>query len=185
MRPQGIKRFAGMYRGTFRRGKAPCQRLKCAGTMAGSCLRHCRRQLPFRTPLGRKTEAAPEGLLRSYPSLRERDFSSRTRRDEKMKNDLAGFRRRRRRKEGRGFGPFLALARDGGTGDEGPRSAACFYWKCLLSAWPRSGFGGGGAAAAAGRGKAGSWGSARKKTGILRSLKPCPIDEIVGAWYAI
>ena len=35
--------------------------------------------------------------------------------------------------------------------DGGPRSAACFYWKCLLSAWPRSGFGGGGAAAAAGR----------------------------------
>ena len=26
--------------------------------------------------------------------------------------------------------------------DEGPRSAACFYWKHLLSAWPRSGFGG-------------------------------------------
>ena len=174
-----------MYRGTFRRGKAPCQRLKCSGTMAGSCLRHCRRQLPFRTPLGRKTEAAPEGLLRSYTSLRERDFSSRTRCDEKMKNDLAGFRRRRRRKEGRGFGPFLALARDGGTGDEGPRSAACFYWKCLLSAWPRRGFGGGGAAAAAGRGKVGLRRSARKKTGILRSLKPCPIDEIVGAWYAI
>lgn len=88
------------------------------------------------------------------------------------------------KKEG-GFGPFLALARDGGTGDEGPRSAACFYWKCLLSAWPRSGFGGGGAAAAAGRGKVGLRRSARKKTGILRSLKPCPIDEIVGAWYAI
>ena len=29
-----------------------------------------------------------------------------------------------------------------GTEDEGPRSAACFYWKHLLSAWPRSGFGG-------------------------------------------
>ena len=39
-----------------------------------------------------------------------------------------------------------------GGGTEVPRSAACFYWKCLLSAWPRSGFGGGGAAAAAGRG---------------------------------
>ena len=24
-----------------------------------------------------------------------------------------------------------------------------------------------------------------KKTGILPSLMPCPIDEIVGAWYAI
>ena len=35
--------------------------------------------------------------------------------------------------------------------DGGPRSAACFYRKCLLSAWPRSGFGDGGAAAAAGR----------------------------------
>ena len=37
-----------------------------------------------------------------------------------------------------------------GTGDGSPPSAACFYWKCLLSAWPRSGSGGGGAAAAAG-----------------------------------
>ena len=36
--------------------------------------------------------------------------------------------------------------------DGGPRSAACFYRKCLLSAWPLSGFGGGGAAAAEGRG---------------------------------
>ena len=36
--------------------------------------------------------------------------------------------------------------------DGGPRSAACFCWKYLLSAWPRSGFGGGRAAAAAGRG---------------------------------
>ena len=56
-----------------------------------------------------------------------------------------------------------------GRGDEGPRSAACFYWECLLSAWPRSGFGGGGAAAAAGQGRGGSQRSARKKTGILRS----------------
>ena len=55
---------------------------------------------------------------------------------------MASFRRRRRRKPGKGFGPFLDLARDGGTGDEGPRSAACFYWECLLSAWPLSGFGG-------------------------------------------
>ena len=35
--------------------------------------------------------------------------------------------------------------------DEGPRSSAYFCWKCLLSAWPRSGFGGKRAAAAAGR----------------------------------
>ena len=35
--------------------------------------------------------------------------------------------------------------------DGGPRSSACFYRKCLLSAWPRSGFGGKRAAAAAGR----------------------------------
>ena len=35
--------------------------------------------------------------------------------------------------------------------DEGPRSTACFYRKCPLFAWPRSGFGGGRAAAAAGR----------------------------------
>ena len=35
--------------------------------------------------------------------------------------------------------------------DGGPRSAACFYRKCLLPAWPRSGFGGKRAAAAAGR----------------------------------
>ena len=27
--------------------------------------------------------------------------------------------------------------------DGGPRSAACFYWKYLLPAWPLSGFGGG------------------------------------------
>ena len=30
-----------------------------------------------------------------------------------------------------------------GTGDEGPRSAACFYWRCLLSGSPLSGFAGG------------------------------------------
>ena len=36
--------------------------------------------------------------------------------------------------------------------DGSPRSAACFYRKCLLSAWPRSDFGGEGAASAAGRG---------------------------------
>ena len=35
--------------------------------------------------------------------------------------------------------------------DEGPQSSAYFCWKCLLSAWPRSGFGGKRAAAAAGR----------------------------------
>ena len=35
--------------------------------------------------------------------------------------------------------------------DEGPRSSAYFCWKCLLSAWPLSGFGGKRAAAAAGR----------------------------------
>ena len=73
-----------MYRGTFRRGKAPCQRLKGAGTMAGSCLRHCRRQLPFALRLGAKPRQPPRGLPRFYTSLRERDFSSRTRRDEKM-----------------------------------------------------------------------------------------------------
>ena len=31
-----------------------------------------------------------------------------------------------------------------GTGDEGPRSAACFYWKCLLSGSPLGGFASGG-----------------------------------------
>ena len=62
----------------------------------------------------------------------------------KMIRILSGL----RRKPGRGY-PFLDLSR--GTGDGSPRSAACFYRKCLLSAWPRSGFGGGGAAAAAGR----------------------------------
>ena len=35
--------------------------------------------------------------------------------------------------------------------DEGPQSSAYFCWKCLLSAWPRSSFGGKRAAAAAGR----------------------------------
>ena len=35
--------------------------------------------------------------------------------------------------------------------DEGPQSSAYLWWNCLLSAWPRSGFGGKRAAAAAGR----------------------------------
>ena len=56
------------------------------------------------------------------------------------KNDLSSF--RRGRKPGRGFGPFLDFSGDVGTEDGGPRSGACFCWECLLSAWPRSGFGG-------------------------------------------
>ena len=52
----------------------------------------------------------------------------------KMIQVLSGL----RRKPGRGF-PFLDLS----PGDEGLRSTACFYWKRLLPAWPRSGFGGG------------------------------------------
>ena len=67
------------------------------------------------------------------------------------KNDPASFRRHRRRKPGRGSGPFLDFSRDGGTGDGSPRLGACFYWECLLSGSPRSGIAGGGAAAAAGR----------------------------------
>ena len=66
-------------------------------------------------------------------------------------NDLASFRRQRRRKPGRGCGPFLELPRDEGRGTGSPRSAAIFYWECLLSGSPRSGIAGGRAAAAAGR----------------------------------
>ena len=68
------------------------------------------------------------------------------------KNDLASFRRQRRRKPGRGCGPFLELPRDEGRGTGSPRSAAIFYWECLLSGSLRSGIAGGRAAAAAGRG---------------------------------
>ena len=66
-------------------------------------------------------------------------------------NDLASFRRQRRRKPGRGCGPFLELPRDEGRGAGSPRSAAIFYWECLRSGSPRSGIAGGRAAAAAGR----------------------------------
>ena len=44
----------------------------------------------------------------------------------------------RRRDEGWGTGADASLR----AGDGGPRSAACFCWEGLRSAWPRSGFGG-------------------------------------------
>ena len=101
------------------------------------------------------------------------------------KNDLASFRRRRRRKPGRGFGPFLDLARDGGTGDEGPRSAACFCWECLLSAWPWSGFGGGRGRCGGRTGEGKLMEIRTEENGNFTFSKPYPIDEIVGAWYII
>ena len=52
------------------------------------------------------------------------------------KNDPTSF-RRKRRKPGRGPGPFLEFPEDGG-----PHSAAFSYRWPLLSAWPPSGFGG-------------------------------------------
>ena len=102
-------------------------------------LRHCRSGFALRfgakrvQPLG-WTRFIRRSVRGIFPAVRAAG-----------KNDLSSF--RRGRKPGRGFGPFLDF-----SGDGGPRSAACFCWECLLSAWPRSGFGGEGAAAAAGRG---------------------------------
>ena len=66
------------------------------------------------------------------------------------KNDPASFRRHRRRKPGRGPGPFLDFSRGRartlrcapGTGDGSPWSAALFCWKHLLPGSPRSGIAG-------------------------------------------
>ena len=141
------------------------------------------RRIGMRTALGRKTEAAPEGgclgFTRRFVSSIFRYVHAAT------KNDLASFRRLRRRKPGRGFGPFLDHARDGGTGDEGPRSTACFYWECLLSAWPRSGFGGGSGRCGGGTGEGRLTEIRTEENGNFTFSKPCPIDEIVGTWYAI
>ncbi len=103
-------------------------------------------------PLGGRTLFARRSVRRIFRHVRAA-----------TKNDSASFRRHRRRKPGRGSGPFLDFSQDGratlcrapGTEDGGPRSAACFFWKCLLSGSPRSGFAGGRAAAAAGRGTRG------------------------------
>ena len=92
------------------------------------------------------------------------------------------------------FGPFLDFSRDGrgrfaarrGTEDGGPRSAACFFWKCLLSGLPRSGIAGGRAAAAAGRGRAlrcAPGGGLLLFRGAKRRCIPCPFvgaDACIG-----
>ena len=99
-------------------------------------LRHCRRGFALRfgakrvQPLG-WTRFIRRSVRGIFPAVRAAG-----------KNDLSSF--RRGRKPGRGFGPFLDFSGDVGTEDGGPRSAACFCWEGLLSAWPRSGFGGGG-----------------------------------------
>ena len=72
-----------------------------------------------------------------------------------------------------------------GTVDEGPRSAACFYWECLLSAWPLSGFGGGRGRCGGRTGEGKLMEIRTEENGNFTFSKPCPIDEIVGAWYAI
>ena len=67
------------------------------------------------------------------------------------KNDPTSFRRRRRRKPGRGSPSWTCPLGDGrgrfaARRGRGSRSAACRYRGLLLAAWPRSGFGGGNAA---------------------------------------
>ena len=91
------------------------------------------------------------------------------------KNDSASFRRHRRRKPGRGSGPFLDLAQDVGTGDGGPRSAAIFYRWCLLSGSPRSGIADDRAASAAGQ--AHSLRCAPRDEGRARTLRCAQGDE--------
>ena len=85
------------------------------------------------------------------------------------KNDLASFRRRRRRKEGRGFGPSWTLPGTVGRGTKVPGRLPASSGSACYPPGREAASAGGGAAAAAGRGRGGSRRSARKKTGILRS----------------
>ena len=119
-----------MYRGTFRRGE-PCGARPKAGRRNG-----------VRTPLWCKKRPAPFGgwtffTRRCVGGIFRRVHAA-------TKNDSDSFRRHRRRKPGRGSGPFLDFSRDGETGDGSPRPGAFFCWECLLSGSPRSGIAGGG-----------------------------------------